>query len=198
MAVRQQGTCSRLRPSRRFGARLERAVSSILLATLLFCDVPASGVSAPAASLEYDVKAAFLLNFTKFVEWPPGAFAAADAPLTICILGNDPFGRAIDQIVEGESVNGHKIAVERVRDDQQKSCQVLYFGSDASNPTTLSAAGPAVLTIGEGDGFIHQGGIIAFVVDNRRVRFDINLKAATSAGLKLSSKLLSVARSVEK
>jgi hypothetical protein len=198
MAVTQQGTCSRSRPSRRFGARLELAVSSILLATVLFCDVPASGVSAAAASLEYDVKAAFLLNFTKFVEWPPGAFAAADAPLTICILGNDPFGRAIDQIVEGESVNGHKIAVERVRDDQQKSCQVLYFGSDGSNPTTLSAAGPAVLTIGEGDGFIHQGGIIGFVIDNRRVRFDINLKAATRARLKLSSKLLSVARSVEK
>ncbi len=64
--------------------------------------------------LEYEVKAAFLLNFTKFIEWPAGAFASPDSPFTICILGRDPFGRALDQIVAGESVNGRKLAVRRV------------------------------------------------------------------------------------
>jgi hypothetical protein len=151
--------------------------------------------AASAGPLEYDVKAAFLLNFTKFIEWPPGAFATADAPLIICIVGDDPFGRAIDQIVEGESVNGHRIVIERVGTYQQKSCRVLYAGGKTPPPGT---PGLPVLTVGEGDDFIHQGGMIGFVLDNRRVRFDINLKAAANAGLKLSSKLLSVARSVEK
>jgi hypothetical protein len=171
---------------------------SLFLLALLWIQPFPKLRAASAAARESDVKAAFLLNFTKFVDWPPSALGASDAPLTICILGDDPFGRTIDQIVEGESVNGHRIAVERIRADQQKSCQVLYAADNKPASTTFSAAGPAVLTIGEGDDFIRQGGIIAFVLDNRHVRFDINLKAATNAGLKLSSKLLSVARSVER
>ncbi len=174
---------------------LRRGVFLFLLAAV--CNGPILD-AAPSASLEYDVKAAFLLNFTKFVEWPPSAFASPDAPLTICILGDDPFGRAIDQLVEGEFVNRHRIAVERIRTDQPKSCQVLFVGNNGSIPTAFSAANPAVLTVGDGTDFLRQGGVIAFVVDNRRVRFDISLKAATNAGLKLSSKLLTVARSVEK
>jgi hypothetical protein len=180
-------------------ARLNRGLFLRVLIVTLLCDQSISKLTASAAAaLEYDVKAAFLLNFTKFIDWPPAAFAAADAPLVICVIGDDPFGRAIDQIVEGESVNGHKISVERLRSDQERSCQVLYFGNNRAAATVPGTAGAAVLTVGEGDDFIHQGGIIGFVVDNRRVRFDINLKAATNAGLRLSSKLVSVARSVEK
>jgi hypothetical protein len=172
---------------------------ALLLAIEVFLCLPAVAKAAPtAASFEYDVKAAFLLNFTKFVEWPSAAFAAPDAPLTICIVGDDPFGRAIDQIVEGESVNGHRIVIERKRHDQQRSCHVLYISSGGALTNSIISGGSAVLTVGEGEEFIRQGGIIAFVVDNRRVRFDINLRAASSAGLKLSSKLLSVARSVDK
>ncbi len=150
-------------------------------------------LSAAQPSLEYQVKAAFLLNFVRFVEWPPGTLGT-DAPFNVCIVGGDPFGPAIDQIVEGESVSGHKLTVTRLREGQQASCQVLYMaGGQAGN-----TAAPGVLTVGESDEFIRHGGIIAFVIDNRRVRFDINLKAATSAGLKLSSKLLAVARSIER
>jgi hypothetical protein len=159
---------------------------------------PIPAIPAATPSLEYGVKAVFLLNFTKFVDWPPAAFPVADAPLTICILGDDPFGRAIDQVVEGESVNGHKIVVERLRADEQKSCQVAYIGNNGTIPAAFSAPGSTVLTVGEGDDFLHQGGIVAFVIDSRHVRFDIKLRAATNAGLKLSAKLLSVARSVEK
>jgi hypothetical protein len=197
MAVRS-GTSYRNRFAPPFSQRLTRGVCLFLLAAALFCLEPAPKVSAASATLEYDVKAAFLLNFTKFVEWPTSTFSASEAPLTICILGDDPFGRAIDQIVEGESVNGHKIAVERIRTDQQKSCQVVYARAYGTIPPTFSALGSAVLTVGEGDEFIHQGGVIGFVLDNRHVRFDINLKAAANAGLKLSSKLLSVAKSVER
>lgn len=193
MAMFGKRARNRFRP--RLYALPESVVPVLLLVVL--CVRCVADVTAAPPSLEYNVKAAFLLNFTKFVEWPSSAFPSADSPLTICIIGNDPFGRTIDQIVEGESVNGHRIVVERPRNDQQKSCQVLYFATDA-NTSTLNVTSPAVLTVGEGDDFIHRGGVIGFVVDSRHVRFDINLKAATGAGLKLSSKLLSVARSVEK
>jgi hypothetical protein len=162
----------------------------------LVSDWPLARLGAATVALEYEVKAAFLLNFTRFVEWPPSAFSGGDAPLVICIRGDDPFGTVIDQIVEGELVNGRKVVVERMRSDEQKSCHVLYAGSNRL--IALAAGGGAVLTVGEGADFLHQGGMIAFVLENRRVRFDVNLKAVTNAGLKLSSKLLSVARSVEK
>jgi len=173
-------------------------LANLLLACAFFCNCLSANSSASSPSLEYEVKAAFLLNFTRFVEWPPTSFASSDAPLVICMAGEDPFGPVIDQIVEGESVNGHRIIVERIRGDQQKLCHVLYTSNTRNLVSTLPAAGPGVLTVGEGSDFIHQGGIIGFVLDNRHVRFDVNLKAAATAGLKLSSKLLSVARSVEK
>ncbi len=192
------GRKSRRWPPPPFVAPAVCRVLLFLFATALIAGRPGAGLYAPSPSLEYDVRAAFLLNFTKFVDWPPAAFASADAPLTICIAGEDPFGRAIDQIVEGESVSGRRVAVERLRSDQQKGCQVLYIGNGRPVAAALASAGPAVLTVGEGADFIHQGGMIGFVIDNRRVRFDINLRAAIGAGLKLSSKLLLVARTVEK
>lgn len=192
--------CGKRRGNRLAPIRLARAECVVLLSLFAtFCiSRLGAAVASESATLEYDVKAAFLLNFTKFIEWPASAFAAADAPLTICILGDDPFGPAINEIVAGESVNGHRIAVERIQTDRKKSCQVVYVASGETIPQALTTAGSAVLTVGEGDPFLKQGGIIGFVIDNRHVRFDIKLKAATNAGLKLSSKLLSVARSVEK
>jgi hypothetical protein len=152
-------------------------------------------------SLEYQVKAAFLLNFIKFIDWPASAFADPGSPVAICILGEDPFGHALDQVVEGETVNGRKVALQRIkRAPPAKSCQVLFIAkSEKDNPKTiLSDLPPGILTVGEGEGFMRAGGMIAFVIENRRVRFDINRAAAEKAALKLSSKLLSVARTVEK
>jgi YfiR/HmsC-like len=156
--------------------------------------------SAADERLEYQVKAAFLLNFTKFIEWPASAFDTSDSPIVICILGDDPFGNTLDQIVAGEVVAGRKISVQRIkRPPPLKSCQVLFVGRlEKEVLKSLPDVGPGVLTIGEGENFVHDGGMIAFVVENRRVRFGINETAAESAGLKLSSKLLSVAKSVEK
>lgn len=148
-------------------------------------------------SLEYRVKAAFLLNFTKFVEWPASELPDSNT-FGVCILGNDPFGSVLDQIIEGESINGRKLTVWRTRPNSPKACQVLFVSkSERDNAQILSGFGPGVLTIGEGDAFLHDGGMIAFVIENRRVRFDIDLTPAAKAGLKISSKLLSVARSVE-
>jgi YfiR/HmsC-like len=157
----------------------------------------------PAAAvepLEYQVKAAFLLNFTKFVEWPASAFAQADSPVSICILGDDPFGSALDQIVAGEVVDGRKVAAERIRrPPAPQACQVLFVGKlEKGVEKLLLELKPGILTIGEGEGFLRDGGMIAFVLENRRVRFQINNTAAQNAGLKLSSKLLNVATVVEK
>jgi len=147
---------------------------------------------------EYQVKAAFLLNFTKFVEWPAGDASKPDAPISICILGEDPFGHTLDQIVEGETVNGRRVTVQRLKEEQPKACEVLFVSSSEKNvKKVLDDLPTGVLTVGEGEGFLRAGGAIAFVLENRRVRFDINQNAARNAKLKISSKLLNVARSVE-
>jgi hypothetical protein len=161
-------------------------------------------------ALEYQVRAAFLLNFTRFIEWPPSAFADGDSPMAICILGDDPFGNIIDQLVSGELVGGRKIVVRRIGNPPlPQTCQVLYIrktengnaeaarsGKELSG--NLPTGGPGVLTVGEGNAFVREGGMIAFILDTRRVRFDINQTAAENAGLKLSARLLSVARTVVK
>jgi hypothetical protein len=147
---------------------------------------------------EYQVKAAFLLNFIKFTDWPATAFADASSPVYICILGDDPFGSALDQVVSGETVNGRKVAVRRIkRTPESQACQVLFIVKPDKD-TFKTLPGPGVLTVGEGESFIRNGGMIAFIVENRRVRFDINQSAADAGALKLSSKLLTVARAVQK
>ena len=148
--------------------------------------------------LEYQVKAAFLLNFTKFVGWPSGAFADSRSPLTICILGEDPFGVVLDEIVRGESVDRRAVAVQRIRrPPEPRSCQILYISRTTKDTgPMLSRVEPGVLTVGDGDEFLRQGGMVAFVLENRRVRFDVNQMLAANAGLTLSSRLLMVARVV--
>jgi hypothetical protein len=147
---------------------------------------------------EYQVKAAFLMNFTKFVEWPAGAFRDASQPITICVYGDDPFGAALDQVVEGESVSGRRLAVDRLRrPPAPKTCQVLFISrSERDAPAIVAAAGPGVLTVSDQDNFLHDGGVIAFVLQARHVRFDISLRAAAKASLVISSRLLNVARAV--
>ena len=171
-------------------ASLRRFLCTALLLRCVVLAEPAS---------EFDVKAAFLLNFTKFIEWPPSAFAAADSPMNICVIGKDPLGAALDEIVQGEAVNGRRVAVERLPAmPPPKTCQLIYISAEGKGiEKMLSGVGPGVLTVGEGDDFLRGGGMIGFVIENRRVRFDINQAAAEGAALKLSSKLLRVARFVE-
>jgi hypothetical protein len=150
----------------------------------------------PQAS-EFDVKAAFLLNFTKFIEWPPRS-VPPDAPFTICIAGEDPFGQTIDQITEGEKVDGHPVVVRRVSIPATRPCEIIFISrSEKEVSKLLSEVPPGVLTVSDSEDFLRQGGMIALAVENRRVRFDVDVRAASRAGLKISSRLLNVARSVE-
>jgi hypothetical protein len=149
---------------------------------------------------EYEVKAAFLYNFAKFVEWPAEAFDDADAPLTIGVLGEDPFGDTLEQTVKGKTANGRKLAIRRfhkVRDLQP--CHILFISS--SEKRHLSEIldrlkGSSVLTVGEVEGFAKRGGVINFFVEDNRIRFEVNVDAAKRAKLKMSSKLLRLARIV--
>jgi hypothetical protein len=178
---------------------MSQIVRTIFAAGKVLC-LLAAATGAHAAD-EYRVKAAFLMNFTKFVDWPPASFSSETAPFSICILGSDPFGAALDSIVDGEAVDSHKLVVHRFGQPPQPGvCQVLFVGGSVRKDLgqILEEVGPGVLTVGEGDNFLLEGGIIAFVIDNRRVRFDINQSAAAKAELKMNAKLLGVARSVTK
>jgi hypothetical protein len=176
---------------------LNRAMMPVFLAIALGFSPRAS--RAADGALEYGVKATFLLRFAQFVEWPPDALGAPDSPFNICVLGNNPFGNTLDRIVSGESVYGHKVATRRTdHEPAAGSCQVIFFGDEDQVARTLTGLGRGVLTVGEGEDFVRNGGMIGFVIENRRVTFDINRGAAEAAGLKLRSGLLSVARSVIK
>ncbi|HVW10576.1 MAG TPA: YfiR family protein [Bryobacteraceae bacterium] len=168
-----------------------RRIAALLVAVLFFCASEAGA----AGSLEYAVKATYLLKFTRFVSWPQAAMAGES--FNICILGTDPFGSTLDQVVAGEDVGGRKITVQRMeREPAPGACQLLYIGEHQERPRYTSEAGRAVLTVGEGPDFARNGGMIGFVIENRRVTFDINWRAAEASGLKLSSGLLTVAKTV--
>lgn len=149
---------------------------------------------------EYEVKAAFLFNFAKFVEWPAGVFSNSDAPFRICLLGRDPFGSNLDQIIAGKTLDGRRIVVGRSADATDlRTCQILFIAASETRriPQILQQLkGAGVLTVGDTKGFVQMGGMIDFVRDGDRVRFEINLKAADSAHLKLSARLMGVAKQV--
>jgi len=156
------------------------------------------GIYRAQSPAEYQLKAAHLMNFPKFIEWPSTIFEFPGSPIVICILGDDPFGRDLDQLVAGESVNGRKITVQRIqRAPAPKSCQVLFFGKKVRDvPAILSNLGPGVLTVSDRDGFLAEGGMIALVIEDQHVRFDVNQAAAVKASVIINAKMLKVARSV--
>jgi len=158
-----------------------------------------SRAQSPAVT-EYQVKAAFLYNFAKFVEWPPSSFSDASAPLRICVFGQDPFGQELRDITSAKNINGRKLQVDQVVDLRlARTCHILFIPSSEKAQLTRifeSLRGTDALTVGDAKGFVQQGGMINFVLENNRVQFEVNRKAAEQAGLKISSKLLSVAKVV--
>src|SRR5690242_8840709 len=150
-------------------------------------------------TLEDDVKAAFLYNFTKFIEWPPPA--QPDEPFRLCALADAPFIAILDRTIADEAVGGRplvRVAPQSV--EEARSCAVLYIGKSAGDRGARLAAGVRdlpVLTVGEGTQFIKQGGAIGFLLENHRVRFGLRACSLQRCGLKASSKLLRVARTVD-
>jgi hypothetical protein len=149
---------------------------------------------------EYEVKAAFLFNFAKFIDWPPGTFESQRSSFAICILGKDPFGRSIDDALQGKSISDHSVSILRVKDAAEgQHCQIMFVAT--SEPRGIAEIldrlqGANVLLVGESEGFAASGGTIQFTLEDNHVRFLINTDAAGRAGLKVSSKLLALAKIV--
>ncbi|MDO8586857.1 MAG: YfiR family protein [Armatimonadota bacterium] len=150
---------------------------------------------------EYDIKAAFLYNFSQFVEWPSSAFKDANSPIVIAVLGDDPFGRALDEVVQEQPTGGRRIIVKRfARPRDIDHCQVLFVSTSEKNIEKSALEllnGKSVLTVGETRDFIKHGGIIRFTVEKRKIGLEVNLERARSENLKMSSKLLKIAKVVK-
>lgn len=170
------------------------------VAILSMAMIPGFCFSQDATTNEYQVKAAYLFNFAKFVEWPTNTFSSADAPLKICVMGLDPFGRSLEDSIAGKTVSGRPIEISHKADAAgARSCQILFIAvSDKQQIRRIlpQLSGASVLTVGDTLGFTEDGGMLNFVLDGDRVRFDANLNAAEQAHLRISARLLSVAKTV--
>ncbi len=189
----------RLSLSRPHGSRRARLASfwrPLVAIVLLF----SSQTLLAETSLEYRVKAAFLYNFTKFVEWPPESYASPDAPLEICVFGSDPFGLTLDDTVRGKSANSHLLSIRRInRQSEMPGCKVIYFGDseDSRLRSHISELeGLPILTVSDAPDFLELGGMIRFLIIDGKVRFNVNHRLTNMARLTVSSKLLSVANRV--
>lgn len=149
-------------------------------------------------SSEYQVKAVFLYNFTRFVDWPVTSFESGNSPFIIGILGNDPFGTYIDETVNGENAAGHPILIRRYKTVKDiDHCHILFINStDAEliKPMLAELKEKKVLTVSDANSFASLGGIIGFYMENNKIRMQINAGAAKAASLNISSKLLGVAK----
>lgn len=173
---------------------LPRIVRGLLAALLL--SAPAFAVADEAQISEYRVKSAFLYNFSRFVTWPETTLQDR-AEFLLCVIGTDPFGAQLDKLTD-KTVHNHTLVVRRLNslaviDD----CQLVYIGEDTMPADILLLVRERpILTVSDAEDFIEQGGIIQFELVQSKVRFRINMDAANSAGLRVSSKLLSLAISV--
>ncbi|HEU4829017.1 MAG TPA: YfiR family protein [Gemmatimonadales bacterium] len=183
--------------------RRERPLAAVpppcaaLIALAMWLPGPALHAQALGGALEYQVKAAYLLNFTRYVEWPEQAFTSPTAPIDICVLGADPFGGALEQAVAGRVTRGRPLIVQFKRTAAEaRYCPVVFVPVAVwrRNPDVLDQLlGHGVLTVGETSGFARAGGIIAFVIEDANVRFVVNLDARDRAGLRISSRMLALA-----
>jgi hypothetical protein len=169
-------------------AVLKRTLALVIL-------LAAPGTARAQVASEYDVKAAFLYNFTKFVEWPSAAFDER-SDFQLCVLGEDPFGRSL-KVVENEKVAGRGITLLRTpKLEEAEGCHILFISRSERSRISqilLDLGTAPVLTVADTDGFLSHGGIINFKLEGSKVRFEINQEAAERVGIKISSKLLRLA-----
>ncbi|MGH9400608.1 MAG: YfiR family protein [Terriglobia bacterium] len=175
---------------------LKAAAMIGVLVTLASLRVKAAGVPT-----EYDVKAAYLYNFARFVQWPTKGKTSAGASFPVCVLGMDPFGRTLDRQVAGQTIDSMSVVARRVSTPEEAAgCRILFISSSedsALNGILSTLSNASVLTVSDMPQFTERGGMVSFILQNNRIRFDVNLAAAKRAGLILSSQLLKLAASVK-
>ena len=172
-----------------------RLILLMVLAVVLCQDRP----TAHAAD-EYPVKAAFISHFAEFVEWPADAFSNPKAPLEIGVLGADPFHGALERAIAGKTVGGHPLVVRHFSSiDDLEPCHILFIAAERQDDFASAQqrmGNHAVLTVGEWESFPSMGGVIRLFTENNHIRFDINRAAAERARLRISAKLLKLARAI--
>jgi len=160
------------------------------------------------ASSEYLIKAGFIYNFASLVQWPSTSFSQADSPIVIAVLGEDHFGTTLDHVLQGKKIDGRPFVIKHLRSVSElvksagnpRDCQILYVTASAMSHLSeviLSVRALPILTIGDTPGFAKSGGMINLILENNRVRFEVNVKAAKDADLNISSRLLALARIVQ-
>jgi hypothetical protein len=174
-----------------------------LVAALLTQGLQASGQNPGGSeSSEYLIKAGFIYNFAKLVEWPNSAFPQPGQPIVIGVLGNDAFADVLGRVVDGKRIDSHPFVVKRLKGKEFKdcNCQIIYVASaDGAHAEEIiqTLKNTAILSIAEMSSFAKRGGIINFTLEDSKVRFEVNVDAAKQAGLNISSRLLSLARIVQ-
>ncbi len=197
--------------ARRFGAfgvssRLARLAGAIVCLAVLGAGLvlgTGTASAAEGAPLDFQVKAAFLVNFPKYVDWPSSVFDQTNSPVTVAIFGDDNVAGEFDSMIGGgRIVGGHPVVLKRITKEDQigPDCQILFVASSERQriPAILERIkGTGILTVGENDDFLDRGGIINLVHRDRKIRLQVNLTAAAQAHLKISSRLLVAADEVK-
>jgi len=178
-----------------------RWVSAILIGCWLVSHGAPDALSQSENTAEYSVKLAVLYNFTQFVEWPAETFRDANAPLMVCVVGEDPFGADLERELRTRTAGSHRLEMTRVKQGSDlRACHIVFVtaAQKKRTPTILASLGGAdTLTVGETKEFTEHGGIISFTIEKNKLRFEINLDAARRTRLKISSKLLALSRIVQ-
>ena len=176
----------------------DRLIAGLLAAVWAAGLSIAAGPPSPALG-EYQVKAAFLYNFARFAEWPAESFQHSGEVFQVCVLGTDPFGPALDEVTAGQSVAGHPVEVRRISDPAMvRGCRLLFLGGSQKRLLSSALREPGVLTVADSDCQGAGEAMIWFTVDRGKVRFEINMDAATRGKVRLSSRLLSLATAVRR
>lgn len=182
---------------RRTGRGLRLTIAAICWSLLAI-----SSLYAQQKPTEYQVKAAYLYNFGRFVEWPAKVTPARNDPFTVCVFGQDPFGSTLDATLTGANIGGRNVVARRISSlPETANCQILFLSSAEDkqlNRIIETLDKQPVLTVSDIPQFSQRGGMIQFVLDENNVRFEVNLAAAQHAGLTLSSELLKVAKVVRR
>lgn len=156
---------------------------------------------AQTPSREYQLKAVFLFNFTQFVNWPATDFENDQSPLVIGVMGDNPFGNYLSLTVAGEKINGHPLAVQHYKSEEEiKSCHILFVNFNETKKLEQvlgSVEGKNTLTVGDDPDFLKQGGMIKFVMNNNKIKLQINMEACKESKMVISSKLLRLAEIVK-
>lgn len=174
---------------------LSRFISGLLLGALLNAAVQGQQIN------EYLMKAAYIYNFAKFVDWPPEAFKSAADPISICVFDQSALLHTMAEAVNGETVDDRKLVVRQIADPQLSgNCHILFIGSSDLKlwQTVLRGPQTGILTVGESDGFIAAGGVVNLRLNGNKIRIEINVNAAERQKLRISPKLLSLAQTVKR